>query len=386
MKVLLIPSWYSTNRNEIAGVFVKEQGKALIKRGIDINILFADLYLFNILNPRRWFKSSFVIENGVPVFRINGFYLPKRSLFLTRLWCKIYVKLFESYMHNHGRPDVMHVHSYFASMVALAIKKKYGVPYVITEHHSGFVDKSIPEWHYKIIPEVLDGADAIIALNIKLKEELERYTNKEIIIIPNLVDTTVFNYKKESIHTEFRLVSIGFLIKRKGHDLSIKALNNLIKSKRISVNTELIIIGEGKERSQLEQLILDLNLANNVSLLGKIDHDLLPDYLSNASIFISASYAETQGVAITQALCTGLPVISTSVGGLTEIINVGNGILIPTDNIDELANAIESLINNYSKYNKKKISEEAMKIYDPSIITDQLIEIYNNLINSTFSN
>lgn len=380
MKVLVIPSWYSTERNEIAGVFVREQCKALIQAGINVEVLYADLDLLNILNPSTWFKSSFSIEKGVPVYRMKGFSLPKRNLFLSHLWCKIYVKCFGLYLEKHAKPDLIHAHSYFAGMVALAIKQKYGIAYVFTEHHSGFVNHTLPVWQHKIIKEVLENANCIIALNNKLKENLLEYTVQEIKIIPNPIDTSIFKYKERTANKVFKLISIGFLIKRKAYDLLIEAIAQIKKDKLIDSDLELAIIGEGTERKQLDNLIKKYDLTQAVQLIGIIEHEKLVDYLSAADLFVSASYAETQGVAVSQALCVGLPVVSTAVGGLQDTIVADNGILVPTGDVKSLANAIVHIISNYKNYNRKEISEKAIKVFNPSVITEKLKVIYSNII------
>lgn len=379
MKVLVIPSWYSTERNEIAGVFVREQCKALIQSGINVDVLFADLDFFNILNPSSWFKSSFSLESGVPVFRMKGFSFPKRNLFLSQLWCNLYVKCFGLYQEKHAKPDLIHAHSYFAGMVAMAIKQKYGIAYVLTEHHSGFVNHSLPVWHHQIIKEVLDNANCIIALNNKLKDNLLENTQQEIKVIPNLIDTSVFKYKEKSANTVFKLLSIGFLIKRKGYELLIEALSQIKNDKLVEFDIELTIIGEGTERKHLENLINKFDLSQTVKLIGIVEHEKLIDFLYKADLFVSASFAETQGVAISQALCVGLPVISTAVGGLQDIIVADNGLLVPPGDVKSLANAIVRIITNYKDYNKKAISEKARNEFDPSVITEKLIAIYSNI-------
>ncbi len=382
MKILVIPTWFATDRNKMSGIFVSEQSKALIETGADVHILFADFHLLNIFNRHKWFTHIDTTENEVPVFRVNGFALPKRNKFLTDLWINFYHKAFRLYLQFHSKPDLIHSHSYFAGLVALRIQEIYGIPYMITEHHSGFMDDSIPKWQVPLIKKVYNKSSAIIAVSSSLKKKLLEYTQSEIEVISNLVLTEELEYTE--IHpaaNAFKIISVGSLIERKGFDTLIEAIGILCQQSELKKIIQLTIIGEGTERRKLEQLISMKNLNKNIHLVGYCPHKEVKDFLKNSKLYVSSSHAETQGVAVIEALCCGLPVIGTSIDCMTDIIDDYNGRMVTARNAPELAQAIELVIENYVIFNKKEIRSNAVLKYGAETIVAQIKRIYSKILN-----
>ena len=107
----------------------------------------------------------------------------------------------------------------------------------------------------------------------------------------------------------------------------------------------LVVLGEGQERQQLEELIRELGLGKRVTLAGFVPD--APRHLRAFDLFIQASRSEGLGLAILEAGCASLPVIATSVGGVPEIIeNEVSGLLVPPLSPRALAGAIEELLAN----------------------------------------
>ena len=106
---------------------------------------------------------------------------------------------------------------------------------------------------------------------------------------------------------------------------------------KISFDTRLVIVGDGLLRRRLEQAIDDLGLGKKVLLLGGVDHEELPRYLSMADIFVRHSLSEGLGNAFLEAMACDVPVIATPVGGIVDFIRDGEtGILTRVNDIEQL--------------------------------------------------
>ena len=138
---------------------------------------------------------------------------------------------------------------------------------------------------------------------------------------------------------KYRLISIGRLDKNKNTILQLKVLSLLIQK---DFPAELIIVGEGSEKNNLELYIHNNNLSNNVILTG-FQNNPYP-LLKSSDCLLVSSYAEGFPTVIVEALCLGVPVITTPVGGTEELIQEGGNGYITNYNPETYAQYIEKLL------------------------------------------
>lgn len=148
-----------------------------------------------------------------------------------------------------------------------------------------------------------------------------------------------------------RIVSIGSLNPKKGHDTLLHAVS---KIRAAGVNLTCDIVGEGSERPYLESLHEELHLGDSVRLLGSMSNDLAQEQVRGADAFVLACRIGPRGdrdgipVALMEAMAMGVPVISTQVSGIPELVVDGvTGLLCPPDDVDSLAKAITSLLADH---------------------------------------
>jgi len=176
---------------------------------------------------------------------------------------------------------------------------------------------------------------------------------KEIIVVYNGINLDNFNdiqidkdfrtemgFSKDDLIVTF----IGSLIERKGIDILIRAAQMVVKD---VPHAKFVIVGGGK-KDKYDAMIKDLNLNQNVYLMG-----LIRDYpfhiMQTADLFVSASYAESFGLSIAEAELMGMPVVGTQVGGVPEVVVDGQtGYLVPSGNSEALAEKIIILLKDES--------------------------------------
>ena len=198
---------------------------------------------------------------------------------------------------------------------------------------------------------LLKGADRVIAVSQAVAESLRRdgvIESSKITVVYNGIDIARFE-GLVSTGDESRLLvgTVGHLAPIKGHDVFVRAAA-VISARRPEVR--FIVVGEDKSpemihRRSLERLVNELGVSGIVSMPGWRDN--MPSVLSSLSLFVSAARSEPFGLAIVEAMAAGLPIVATASEGALEIIEDGvSGKLVPADNPEALAEAINDLLDN----------------------------------------
>ncbi|BAZ46575.1 glycosyl transferase, group 1 family protein [Chondrocystis sp. NIES-4102] len=211
---------------------------------------------------------------------------------------------------------------------------------------------------------------------------------KNKIIVHHMgVDCQKFPYLiPQEKDNEIRLISIARLVSKKGLKYSIQAVAQLIPR---YPNLEYQIIGDGILKSELQQLIQQLNVVKNIKLLGWKQQPEIATLLAQADIILAPSVTSETGdcegipVSLMEAMARGLPVISTYHSGIPELIQDGiSGYLLPEKDIDNLAIKIEQLLINpqlrqkMGQAGRKKIETE----YNIQLLNDRLVAILQQML------
>jgi glycosyltransferase involved in cell wall biosynthesis len=196
---------------------------------------------------------------------------------------------------------------------------------------------------------MIKKADLVIAISTYAQEQIHRIMKREVVVIPY---GSTFQRKEFSSkpHPLPHLLSVGRLIKRKGLEYLIEAVEILIKKNRALT---LTIVGDGDQREHLHRLVVSKKLEGVVKMAGKVSHEELQKCYEDCDLFLFPSIVddtgdtEGLGVVVLEAMSYGKPVIASHVGGIVDIIqdNV-TGLLVKEKDPISLAAAIERLLNN----------------------------------------
>ena len=186
--------------------------------------------------------------------------------------------------------------------------------------------------------------------------ELIGVPKEKIKVIYNSLDTKKFIASEEKVRSIRKscgqdskiIISPGQLNPWKGFDGVIKIIPRLIEG--LGSGLHLLILGEGPEKTSLENLAKELKIANNVHFLGKVVHSEMINYLSAADLFILNSDYEGMSHAILEAMYAARPIIVSRSGGNCELIGNGReGLTFGYNNLDELFNAAYKMLNDRPK-------------------------------------
>lgn len=381
MNILIMPSWYASNREPNSGCFFADQAKALMEQGNDVTIAVVDIINYPYKSENKFYKIFREKRYNMDVYRIEvpslfTGHFPK--LFFS-YYTFFYKRLFK-YLLNLGLTfDLIHAHSFWpAGYAGVVLKKIYNLPLVITEHRSIIISNEYPQSADAFLKKCVDSSNTFIAVSNNLKNVIEEktgYINK-IHVIPNMVDS-IFTYKKLENSSTFDFITIGNLIESKRIFDLIKKFIEIFKDNR---NVKLIVIGDGPLREKIREYLENKDINRQVEVLGLCSKEIVVDSLAKSRVFVLPSIIETFGIVYAEAISVGRPVIATHNGGADFIINDDNGILVDIDDFDALGEAMRHMIIDYSKYDLMKISELSLAKYSKNAIIDEIVLLYRTLM------
>lgn len=383
MEVLFIPSWYSTEKNPTNGSFFKEQALALKSAGVNVILAYVEISLENISEEDS--KVKIYYDNSILVYRIKEKKIRKTGNIGTMLAFKkgikkIYKKLEED---KRGNFDIIHLHSTpWAGLGAVSISKVSNTPLVITEHSSYFSRYKVSKIEELFFKYIMKNAFYNICVSETLKKYVQKYTSNNIDIIPNMVNVDEFsiaNNEDKTREKKFSFACVCYLNKNKSVDNLIKAFSLEYKGKDV----ELVIGGDGPEKSYLENLSKELEIETQVIFKGALSRKDVIKEMQNCNVFVLPSIFETFGVVLIEALACGKPVITTRNGGADGIVNELNGKVVDVGNIELMANAMKVIKDNYEIYNNNLIREDCIKRFSSENVANEIIGVYNKIISGT---
>ncbi len=283
----------------------------------------------------------------------SGPFWPKNNRWGLIKWVKAYVTHIRDYINQYGAPELIHAHTYLGAMVAEELQKDFTIPYIVTEHYTGWMDGSIRKHHRELGAEALNGAKKVLAVSKSLKDAIQPWINQEIEVSPNFIDIEIFKPDASEKSEDLEILGVGDLIPRKQWDHLIKAYASIHQDIR---NSKLTIIGEGPLRGELEGLIRILKMESRIHLVGRKSKCEVAHAMQQASLLVHTSHTETFGLIYLEALACGLPVISYDNGGVNEFRDIEGIRILGSSNLDDLK---KSIFESYSQ--SKTVDPDSIK-------------------------
>jgi glycosyltransferase involved in cell wall biosynthesis len=381
--IVAIPSWYGSARGSGGGYF-RDQALALQAAGYRVAMVAPDIYTLRDLRrgqaPRQFGRAVRVEDDGIPTWRREMLVLMPRLPYRNAVAMALCgLRLFAQYRAANGTPDLVQAHSILnAGIVALAIKRRYGVPFIVTEHSAGFFPHGrLRWWERDLVRRVIAGARQCIAVSPALARLLEaQYPGSSWACLPNpLGDAFVAEAappERRETTQPFVFLSAGRLSPEKGHALLIEAFAEAFGG---DSGIRLRLAGDGPVRAMLENLCRERGAAAQVEFLGQLSSPQMRTAMEAADAFVLASDFETFGVVVIEALASGRPVVVTASGGPDHLVNAANGLLIPTRDKPALRDALTLMRRNAALYDRTAIRAAALHDYGPAAFARLFAEL-----------
>lgn len=280
--------------------------------------------------------------------------------------------------------DIDIVNAHFASPTRIGARlaaRHHGIPCTVTAHAVEiFRSPNVPQ-----IRHICDGMDHVIVPSEYNREYLfeEIEIENEITVVPATTQVEKFDPSMRTV--ENRLLTVARLVEKKGYQYGIEAVNNLIEQ---GYDIEYHIVGTGDKKDRLQRQVKQYGIEDHVEFLGHVPDERLKKELSEASVFILPCVIAEDGdrdampVVLKEAMASETACVSTTVSAIPELITNGlDGLLVPQKEPEELASAIQELLDNPEK--RKKIAENGSETvynrFDISDSVDTLTDVFESL-------
>jgi N-acetyl-alpha-D-glucosaminyl L-malate synthase BshA len=361
-----------------SGVIATELGKELALRGHEIHFISYAL-------P---FRLSHYIERVVfHEVEISNYPLFEFPLYDLSLASKmVEVAEFE-------KLDLLHVHyaiphATSAYLAKEMMRKNRDIKIFTTLHGTDITLVGLEPSFLPLVKFSIEKSDGVTAVSRFLKEKtIVNYScESDIRVIPNFVDTNLF---KPHENGEFRKALAPKGEKILVHTSNFRTVKRVPDTIRIfekvqkEIPSKLILIGDGPDRSECEKLCRQLELCDKVKFLGK--QEGLVEILASSDLFLIPSQSESFGLAALEAMACGLPVISSSVGGLPELVKHNEtGFIAEIGDIDRMAKYALELLTNDKKYKlfSENSRQRAVDKFDKAKVIPLYEEYYTEILNS----
>jgi glycosyltransferase involved in cell wall biosynthesis len=380
--VLWLCSWYPSRVHATNGDFVERHARAMSKlMPLVVLLIEKDEKLhswrtkverteeFNLIVYRVYYGKSIsigLLEKAISFWRFR--ILQKR----------FYRKLEE----EHGVPALVHVHvAYKAGLLAMFLKKKSRLPYLLTEHWTGYAAESHPNIDTvgigirSVITKIIQQAEIVLPVSEHLGKAMARLAGPiKYRVVPNAVDTNYFFYRPFQ-HGIFRFIHASYLNYQKNPQAIIEAASLLAGD---GYKFELIFVGNASQ--ELKDLAKAKDATGNyIFFKGEVEYTEVAHCMQQAHALVMFSRFENLPCVVLEALCCGLPVISSRVGGMEEVINSSNGILVPPNDVQELTASMKTMIDKYPQFDREAIAKDACAKFNYSAVAQKYLSCYKEI-------
>ena len=384
--IIFLARWYPHRYDPMFGLFVQRHAEAAALFN-DITVIYCqqtsrDVSTTPINNKQEVVDASNnnyeivrTLENNVDTIRVY-YKKPKNKIQSLLRFYRANMKALKL-----CKPaDMIHVHVLTRlGIIAWIQKLLHKTPYIITEHwsrylpgndFSGFLRKSACKLAVR-------NAEVVTTVTENLATAMRNHglKNDNYVVLPNVVNLDMFHISKKN-NAPCKIIHISCF-----EDKS-KNISGLLESLKIindkGIDFQCTLIGEGMDLDLMKEKAKELQLINKVSFTGLLQGQALADELSSGDFLVLSSNYENMPVVILEALASGLPVVSTNVGGIKEMIDDTKGILVEPKNKEVLAEAMIKMIETHKNYDANYLRNSVIEKYGYESVGRFLSKLYNN--------
>ena len=376
MNILHLLSWFPTPDDPTLGNFCVRMIDALPEDCRSVILSVCD---------GKYLQQSFEVKE------IQGAHHTHVQIYIRPPKIKALRKLKMLRMYQYGlkyvkkrffKPDLIHLHvAYPLGQVALLWHRLYGYPYVLTEHWTIYQpqnkDVLVGKMKRKIV-KIANHAELIMPVSLDLQHCMERHgIRNRFQVIYNLVNTDVFKLGSAGQGGKKRMLHISTLRDEAKNFSGI--LRTIERLRRQRDDFELHVIHD-YEAPEFKAFVSEHHLGDCVVFHGKKTSTEVAEAYRNADFFVLFSNFENLPCVIVEAFASGVPVLSTAVGGIAEIVSPERGILIHSGDEEALLQGMSTLLDHANEYDRAAIRQYALTAFAAPIIGRQISDAYQTVV------
>ena len=411
--IVFLARWYPHRYDPMFGLFVQRHAESAALFN-DITVIYCqqttdngqqtgrDVSTAPIINKqdvddasdnKSKFEIVRTLENNVDTIRVY-YKKPKNKILSLIRFYRANMKA----LKLCKKPDLIHVHILTRlGVIAWIQKLLHKTPYIITEHWSRYLPGNdfggfLRKMFTKI---VVRNAETVTTVTENLAIAMKNHglKNDKYVVLPNVVNLDMFHITPKCtdainrvhtnrVHTNrVHTNRVPKIIHISCFEDKSKNISGLLESLKIieekGIDFQCTLIGEGMDLELMKEKAKNLQLINKVSFTGLMEGQKLADELSSGDFLVLSSNYENMPVVILEALASGLPVVSTNVGGIKEMIDDTKGILVEPRNQEALAEAMIKMIETHKNYDANYLRNSVIEKYGYESVGRFLSGLYN---------
>lgn len=378
--VLFLSAWYPHPDDFTFGIFVQRHAQDLAKQGVRVVVAWVFNGVSNIHRPTLNKKDDGLLTEYLLFYPKSSQEGMLGQFFRTFDYLSHYSSLIQQVMQIEGKPNqvVLNV-ALRAGLLAWWLKYTRGIPFTLIEHWSGYLPEDgryQGKWMKKATEVIFKEAKMVLTISKQMRDNMvNRHGLKmrQHEVLPNSVDTALFNYSLEKQHVDYPyFYHVSNFVREKEVPLMLEVFELGWKN---GLKHSLVLSGDGPEAGFIKgkyQHRIDSGL---LKMTGRLMPAEIAQYMQQATALVLFSHFEGLPCVMLEAWCCGLPVIATAVGGIPEVLNEQNGVLIQVHDTQALLEAITQLSEGRIQFNRFEIHQEAIKKYASEAVGRQLKQL-----------
>lgn len=345
MKILFLTPWYPSEKDAMSGLFVQKHVEAVRAQGCDVRVIFSQGWI------DTWRQWKALQRGG---------------------WMPDVVQL--NVIQKQG-------------LLALWLKRRYGIPYVIIEHWSGYLPengqfiRNNGPLKRKMYEKIASEAAVIMPVSDRLREAMQNCGIKNVRWekINNVVDEFFYKHSNVSVQPSAHktLLHVSCFDERAKNVKGLLRAAKMLSEKR--QDWQLVLVGTGVDYQEVLAYAKTLNIPDNLLCwTGELTPQQVAEEMYQADAFVLSSNYENAPVVLSESMATGTPIIATRAGGMPEMVSEECGILVPPGDDKALADAMEYMLDHSNDYDTRLILK-AGEQYTFAYVGQQLKEIYEEV-------
>lgn len=345
MRVLFLTPWYPSEKDVMLGLFVQKHVEAVRAQGCEVRVIFSQTWQDMFAQWRALRREGWMPD----VVQLNV--IQKQGL------------------------------------LALWLKKRYGIPFVIVEHWSGYLPENgqymrQPAIKRRFAERVAEQASAIMPVSNALAKAMQAcgIRNKRWLKIYNVVDDFFFEgveSQKSKAESRKTLLHVSCFDEKAKNVKGLLRAAKMLSEKR--QDWQLVLVGTGIDYKDVRAYAESLSFPEGIlRWTGELTPREVAEEMSHADAFVLNSNYENAPVVLSESMASGIPVIATRAGGMPEMIADECGILVPPRNDRALTEAMEHMLDHHREYDRAAI-RQAGKKYSYEAVGKKLKEIYEEV-------
>ncbi len=390
LHVLNLARWYPNRTDPMPGLFIQrhaEAGAGYAK----VALVYAHGVKANDLDSQ--YEVDYEEKAGVRTARVY-YRLPRQQVPLVSsalgLWrfYKANVKGIKRVRQSGEEFDAIHVHVLTRlGVLALVYKWLYGTPYVITEHWTRYLKarKEFKGFFRKQFTRlVVRNASVVTTVSDDLTRAMKSHKlfHPDYRVIYNVVDKAFFEVRQNVTDNTFskqkELVHVSCFTDAHKNISGLLRVIKKLSEKRDDFHFTLV--GEGEDLKKLKMYAKKLAIPEKELLFaGLLEGVALAEVMAKGEALVIFSNYENMPVVINESFVLGVPVFSTNVGGIAEMVNDTNGRLVPKGDEEALFNVLNGFLDNQFTFQKEQIRKQAIKRFSQESVGKSLLRIYEDV-------